>query len=95
MNKPELLNKLQARIKAERRILYPKQDLNSIITPMIDIIMEELNNGGKVHLQNLGVLEVKIQKPRKFYNIRTGLHELSAPKRVIEFKPSRIFRSKM
>ncbi|MFI3293473.1 MAG: HU family DNA-binding protein [Rikenellaceae bacterium] len=94
MNKPELIDKLRKRIIEERRITYPKQDLDAIISPMVDIMMEELNSGGKIHIQNFGVFEVKAQQPRKFYNIQTGLHEFSKPKRVVEFKPSRKFRSK-
>ncbi len=95
MNKPELINKLQKRVEMETGYRYSKQSLDSIINPMIDIIMEELNRGGRVNVNNLGIFETKIHKARNFYNIQTGLNEISKPKRVVEFSPSRKFKSSL
>ena len=58
---------------------------------IIDAIVEE----GRIELRNFGVFEVKLRRPRKARNPRTG-DKVSVPaKNVVTFKPGRIMEERV
>lgn len=93
MDKKALIDQLRVRLHQNTKISYSKSQLNDIVVSITDIVMENLNNGGKMHLSNLGTFEVKSTRSRRFYNIQTGLFEMSKSKRYIDFTPARKFRT--
>lgn len=93
MDKQRLINQLRGKLHENTRVLYSKSELNEIVVKIIEVIMENLNNGEKIHLSNLGTFEVKLTKSRRFYNIQSGLFEITKPRRYIDFTPSRKFRT--
>jgi len=58
---------------------------------IIDAIVEE----GRIELRNFGVFEVKLRRPRKARNPRTGQPVEVPAKTVVVFKPGRIVEERV
>ncbi len=58
---------------------------------IIDAIVEE----GRIELRNFGVFEVKLRRPRKARNPRTGQPVEVPAKTVVVFKPGRIMEERV
>ena len=58
---------------------------------IIDAIVEE----GRIELRNFGVFEVKVRRPRKARNPRTGQPVEVPAKTVVVFKPGRIMEERV
>ena len=61
----------------------------SIISILIDEILQDLKKGNEIKIVNFGVLKLDKTKSRKFRNIKTGKWEISTPKTTLVFKLSR------
>ena len=60
-----------------------------MVQKIFDGITETLVQEGRIELRNFGIFEVKIRKPRKARNPRTGEQVKVPAKLVVTFKPGR------
>lgn len=70
-------------------------DAKKVVQGTFDAIVETLVGNGRIELRNFGVFEVKVRKPRKARNPRTGEEVFVAEKRVVTFKPGRLMEEKI
>jgi nucleoid DNA-binding protein len=61
----------------------------AIVQGVFDGIVESLASLGRIELRNFGVFEVRMRKPRKARNPRTGKAVEVPAKVVVAFKPGR------
>ena len=66
-----------------------------IVQKTFDSIVNALVEDGRVELRNFGVFEVKVRRPRKARNPRTGQPVEVPAKTVVVFKPGRIMEEKV
>ncbi len=90
MNNQQIIDKLSTRL-SEKGIIYPKWEINAIIEPFLEIVMETLKNGENVRLTSFGRFTVRVQKQRNFYNVYSGNIEQAAAKRKVIFTPTKGF----
>ena len=55
----------------------------------MDAIINTLKENSRIELRNFGVFEVKVRKPRKARNPKTGGEVFVPAKRVVTFKPGK------
>lgn len=70
-------------------------DAKKVVQGTFDAIVETLVANGRIELRNFGVFEVKVRKPRKARNPRTGTEVFVPEKRVVTFKPGRLMEEKI
>ena len=80
MNKEELIQELSNH-------LFDKQQARIAVDKMLEIIKDNLQNGGKVVLSNFGTFKVKYSAPLLIKNPKGETVEVPSKKRV-RFKPS-------
>src|SRR3954468_15137803 len=68
-----------------------KEVVQKSFDAIIDAIVEE----GRIELRNFGVFEVKVRRPRKARNPRTGQPVEVPAKTVVVFKPGRIMEERV
>jgi len=86
MKKADLVNKI-----ADETGLT-KKDVYMVINEFIDQIKQALLNEDRVDLRGFGVFEVRTRKPRIGRNPRTR-EKVEIPRRkVVTFKPSKLFK---
>jgi len=66
-----------------------------VVQQVLDGIIEVLASEGRFELRNFGVFEVKIRKPRKARNPRTGVEVMVPERKTITFKPGLIMQQKV
>ena len=83
MTKKEIVKQISDRIGLTQ--LKTKE----IVQQTFDAIVETLIEVGRIELRNFGVFEVKMRKPRKARNPRTGERVDVEAKKVVTFKPGK------
>ena len=66
-----------------------------IVQKTFNAIVETLVEERRIELRNFGVFEVKVRRPRKARNPRTGQPVEVPAKTVVVFKPGRIMEEKV
>ena len=66
-----------------------------VVQKAFDAIVETIVSEGRIELRNFGVFEVKVRRPRKARNPRTGQPVEVPAKTVVVFKPGRIMEEKV
>ena len=66
----------------------PKKDCIEIVSDVIDIIVEGLQNSGRVKIHNFGTFIVRNKKSRIGRNPKTKEEVMISQRNVIRFKPS-------
>ncbi len=74
--------------------LDPVQALE-YVNQIIDIISGKLRQGEDVLIFNFGKFAVRQKRARKGRNPRTGEEVIISPRKVVTFRPSPVFRSKI
>jgi len=82
MNKTDLINEVADVIS------MTKNDSNTVITAVLDTIIEGLVNDGKVSLSGLGTFTIKERDARIARNPKTGEPVDVPAKKVVKFKAS-------
>ena len=88
MNKSELI-----------RLIVSKQphlsfgDVNAAVTQIINKMIDELANGGRIEIRNFGAFSIKQRKARMARNPKTGERVYVLPKQAIHFKPGTNLRA--
>lgn len=70
-------------------------DAKKVVQGTFDAIIDTLVTNSRIELRNFGVFEVKVRKPRKARNPRTGAEVRVPEKRVVTFKPGRIMEERI
>ena len=66
-----------------------------VVQRAFDAIIEAIVSDGRIELRNFGVFEVKVRRPRKARNPRTGQPVDVPAKTVVVFKPGRIMEERV
>ena len=83
MTKKEIVKQISDRIGLTQ--LKTKE----IVQQTFDAIVDTLLETGRIELRNFGVFEVRLRKPRKARNPRTGDPVQVEAKKVVTFKPGK------
>lgn len=70
----------------------PKAKAQELIKGLFEDIKESVGEGGKVAIGNFGTLTLKVRKPRKARNPRTGDMIFVPGKNAVRFSPSKAFK---
>ncbi len=71
------------------------QEADSNVDLLISVIHNVLAAGDSISISGFGILEVKIKKERVSVNPGNGQRMLIPPKRVVNYKPSALLKSKL
>lgn len=82
MNKAHLID-------AVSRVVSTKQEAAQAVAQVFDAMRQALRQGDKVVVSGFGSFHLKLRKPKKARNPRTGEPVLIPPRRVIKFKPAK------
>ncbi len=82
MNNKEFISELSRNLK------YTNKDVTQLVSSVINIITQELQDGNSVAIQGFGTFEVKKKLERISINPTTQQRMLIPPKLVLTFKPS-------
>lgn len=83
MTKKEIVKQISERIG------LTQLKTKDIVQQTFDAIVDTLILVGRIELRNFGVFEVKMRKPRKARNPRTGERVDVEAKKVVTFKPGK------
>lgn len=83
MTKKEIVKQISERIG------LTQLKTKDIVQQTFDAIIDTLLEVGRIELRNFGVFEVKVRKPRKARNPRTGARVDVEAKKVVTFKPGK------
>lgn len=90
MIKSELVQKL-----AERNPHLYQNDVDKIVSSILDLITSALSQGHRVELRGFGAFSVRQREPRMGRNPRTGAEVLVPQKRVPFFKTGKELRDRL
>ena len=73
---------------------YTNKDTSRLVSSVIDIMTQELQNGNAVVVQGFGTFEVKKKPEKILVNPATKQRMLVPPKLVLTYKPSANLKEK-
>lgn len=88
MNNKEFISELS------RRFVYTNKDTTQLVSSVISIITQQLQDGNTVAIQGFGTFEVRKKLERISINPATQQRMLIPPKLVLTYKPSAILKEK-
>lgn len=88
MNNKEFISELS------RRFVYTNKDTTQLVSSVIDIMTQQLQDGNTVAIQGFGTFEVRKKLERISINPATQQRMLIPPKLVLTYKPSAILKEK-
>ena len=88
MNNKEFISELS------RRLGYSNKDTTRLVSSLLSVMTQELQDGSTVALQGCGTFEVKKKLERVSVNPATQQRMLIPPKLVLTYKPSITLKEK-
>ena len=88
MNNKEFISELS------RRFVYTNKDTTQLVSSVISIMTQQLQDGNTVAIQGFGTFEVRKKLERISINPATQQRMLIPPKWVLTYKPSAILKEK-
>ena len=88
MNNKEFISELS------RRLVYTNKDTTQLVSSVISIMTQQLQDGNTVAIQGFGTFEVRKKLERISINPATQQRMLIPPKLVLTYKPSAILKEK-
>ena len=88
MNIKEFISELS------RRFVYTNKDTTQLVSSVISIMTQQLQDGNTVAIQGFGTFEVRKKLERISINPATQQRMLIPPKLVLTYKPSAILKEK-
>lgn len=88
MNNKEFISELS------RRFVYTNKDTTQLVSSVIRIMTQQLQDGNTVAIQGFGTFEVRKKLERISINPATQQRMLIPPKLVLTYKPSAILKEK-
>ena len=89
MNNKEFISELS------RRFVYTNKDTTQLVSSVISIKTQQLQDGNTVAIQGFGTFEVRKKLERISINPATQQRMLIPPKLVLTYKPSAILKEKL
>ena len=86
MNNKEFISELS------RRFVYTNKDTTQLVSSVISIMTQQLQDGNTVAIQGFGTFEVRKKLERISINPATQQRMLIPPKLVLTYKPSPILK---
>jgi len=74
---------------------FSKRESADIVETTFDIIKETLENGDNIKLSGFGSFNIRDKKARRGRNPQTGEEITIAPRRILTFKSSNVFRDQL
>jgi DNA-binding protein HU-beta len=88
LNNKEFISELS------RRFVYTNKDTTQLVSSVINIMTQQLQDGNTVAIQGFGTFEVRKKLERISINPATQQRMLIPPKLVLTYKPSAILKEK-
>lgn len=88
MNNKEFISELS------RRFVYTNKDTTQLVSSVINIMTQQLQDGNTVAIQGFGTFEVRKKLERISINPATQQRMLIPPKLVLTYKPSATLKEK-
>ena len=88
MNNKEFISELS------RRFVYTNKDTTQLVSSVISIMTQQLQDGNTVAIQGFGTFEVRKKLERISINPATQQRMLIPPTLVLTYKPSAILKEK-
>lgn len=88
MNNKEFISELS------RRFVYTNKDTTQLVSSVINIMTQQLQDGNTVAIQGFGTFEVRKKLERISINPATQQRMLIPPKLILTYKPSAILKEK-
>ena len=88
MNNKEFISELS------RKLGYSNKETSQLVSSVLNIMTQELQEGNTIALQGFGVFEVKKKLERISVNPVTQQRMLIPPKLVLSYKPSAALKEK-
>ena len=88
MNNKEFISELS------RKLGYTKKDTSQLVSSVIGVMTQELQDGNNIAIQGFGTFEVKKKLERISINPATQQRMLIPPKLVLTYKPSVTLKEK-
>ena len=88
MNNKEFISELS------RRFVYTNKDTTQLVSSVISIMTQQLQDGNTVAIQGFGTFEVRKKLERISINPATQQRMSIPPKLVLTYKPSAILKEK-
>lgn len=88
MNNKEFISELSLRLN------YSNKDATRLVSSVLSIMTQELQDGNSIAIQGFGTFEVKKKLERILVNPVTQQRLLIPPKLVLSFKPSNTLKDK-
>lgn len=89
------MTKLDLIIKITGQTGVEQMQVRQIVQLTLDSIIEVLAKEGRLELREFGVFEVRVQKPRKARNPKTGVEVMIPARCRIHFKAGRVMRERV
>ena len=89
MNNKEFISELS------RRFVYTNKDTTQLVSSVISIMTQQLQDGNTVAIQGFGTFEVRKKLERISINPATQQRMLIPPKLVLTYKPSAILKENL
>lgn len=86
MNKTELITAMAEQTKLS------KKDIEAVLKSFVDVVSEELKNGGKVQMVGFGTFEVSERGEREGRNPQTGQTMVIAASKSPKFKAGKALK---
>lgn len=88
MNNKEVISELS------RKLGYTNKDTSQLVSSVIGVMTQELQDGNNIAIQGFGTFEVKKKLERISINPATQQRMLIPPKLVLTYKPSVTLKEK-
>ena len=88
MNNKEIISELS------RKLGYTNKDTSQLVSSVIGVMTQELQDGNNIVIQGFGTFEVKKKLERISINPATQQRMLIPPKLVLTYKPSVTLKEK-
>ena len=89
LTKKEIINSIYMQLG------YSKKLIENILEDIFEILLESLNEKGKVKISNFGTFILRNKKARVGRNPKTKEEAIISQRNVILFKPSKLLKDKI
>ena len=88
------MNNKEIKSEQSRRLGYTNKETSQLVSSVLNIMTQELQDGNTISLQGFGTFEVKKKLERISVNPVTQQRMLIPPKLVLAYKPSVTLKEK-
>ncbi len=78
-----------------QRVGFTKKRSAEVVSMVLDLIKEALEEGDKVKISGFGNFEIRRKDPRKGRNPQTGEEIVISERQVLTFKPSQVLKERL